>query len=104
MLWHIVRFRFPPGVDDGDRQALEASLRSLAGRVPTLRFLRVARSLDEPHVTGLLTGFDDAAGLATYRDHPDHLPVASRAGELCREITRLDLVTDDPPDALPPTD
>jgi len=87
VLWHIVRFRFPADVDPAARADLEARL---AG-------------LDDPQVTGLLTGFADEAALAVYRDHPEHVPVVARARELCEDIVRLDVVTDDPPDALPRT-
>jgi len=102
VLWHIVRFRFP---DDGDPTARTALEEQLAGlhTIPEVRLLRVARDIDDPQVTGLLTGFDDEAGLAVYRDHPDHVPVVARARELCESITRLDIATDDPSDALPRT-
>lgn len=103
MLWHIVRFRFAGDVEDGERVAFEDSLRGLAGRIDDLRLLRVARAVDEPDVTGLITGFADEAGLGNYRDHPAHVPVVARARELCAEITRLDVATADPPDALPRT-
>jgi hypothetical protein len=103
MLWHIVTFRFSPEAGVAQRDALVSALTGLIDDIDELRFVRVAPSLDEPDVVGLLSGFDDAADLAVYRDHPAHLPVVARARELCAEITRLDLVTDDPPDALPRT-
>jgi hypothetical protein len=101
VLWHIVRFRFRPDVDQADREALARSMAGLADTIDELRLVRVAPSVDEPDVLGLITGLDDADALAAYRDHPDHLPVVARARELCEEIVRLDVVTDDPADALP---
>lgn len=99
MLWHIVRFRFPDGVDPAARESLETALAGLDA-IDVVRIVRVARDLDDPQVTGLLTGFTDADALAVYRDHPEHVPVLQRARELCESITRLDMVTADPPDAL----
>jgi hypothetical protein len=102
VLWHIVKFRFSEGGTEEDRVAAEEGLRGLAGQIPGLRFVRVARSLDEPDVTGLITGLDDADALAIYRTHPAHVPVARRAAELSSEIVRLDLETPDPADSLAP--
>jgi hypothetical protein len=103
MLWHVVRFRFAPETDETDRRALADRLAGLADAIEDLRFVRVAPSLDEPDVLGLLTGFDDATALERYRVHPAHVPVVELARALCAEITRLDVVTDDPADALPLT-
>lgn len=100
MLWHVVKFRIKPEVGADERDAFTALLGGLAGVVPSLRFARVAPSLDEPDVIGLLTGFDDVAGLEAYKVHEAHLPVIAMAQALSAEITRLDMVTDDPPDAL----
>lgn len=100
MLWHIVRFRFPDDVDAGERARFEAELAGL-DIIDEVRLVRVARDLDDPQVTGLITGFDDADALAVYRDHPEHVPVLQRARQLCESLTRLDVATDDDPAALP---
>jgi hypothetical protein len=63
VLWHVVKFRMGPAVTPADREDFTALLRGLTGAIPSLRFLRVAPSLDEADVVGLLTGFDDAQGL-----------------------------------------
>lgn len=101
MLWHVVKFRLKPDVDARRRAAFEDMLRGLAGAVESLRFVRVAPSIDEPDVVGLLTGFDDAEGLEAYKIHPAHLPVIEEAKAVSAEITRLDVETADAPDTLP---
>jgi hypothetical protein len=101
VLWHIVKARFAEGVAEADREAWEQSVIALVDRIPEIRLLRLARSVDEADVTGLITGFDDEHGLAVYRDHPDHRPVVARMRGLCSEVVRLDIVTDDPTTALP---
>lgn len=100
MLWHIVRFRFPDDADPGERERFEADLVGLDA-IGEVRLVRVARDVDDPQVTGLITGFDDVDALAVYRDHPDHVPVVERARQLCESITRLDVPTGDDPSALP---
>lgn len=100
MLWHIVKFRFAETTGIGEQEELAMALTGLIEEIPELRILRVAPSIDEPDVLALLSGFDDEAGLAVYRDHPAHLPVVARARELCTEVVRLDFVTGDPVDAL----
>ncbi len=102
MLWHIVKFRFAEDAASGEREELAMALAGLVGEIDELRFVRVAPSIDDPDVLALLTGFDDEAGLAVYRDHPAHLPVVARAGELCADVIRLDFLTEDPVDALDP--
>lgn len=97
MLWHIVRFRFPSDVDERERRDLEAALAALDEKIDEVTYLAVGRDLDDPRVTGLISGFDDEAGLAAYRDHPAHLPVVARARELCDDIQRLDVVAGAPP-------
>lgn len=91
MLWHVVRFRFPEGVDPDARLALERDLAHLATAIDEVAWLAVGRDLEDPRVTGLLSGFESEADLVTYRDHPAHVPVVARARELCDEIHRLDV-------------
>ena len=99
MIWHIVRFEMG-SLDDGVRAELEASLRELAG-IEHVAWLRVSRDIDEPGVTGLITGFRDQDELDAYRDHPDHLPVLKRMRELQVPAVRLDVATEDDVTRLP---
>jgi hypothetical protein len=99
MLYHIVRFTFPPDVDETARARLEDDLASLAEHIEQVRWLEVERDLEDPLVTGLLSAFDDEAGLAVYRDHPAHLPVVATARELSERIDRLDVVAEGGPAA-----
>lgn len=101
MLWHVVKFRMRPEVTAAERAEFTALLEGLAGAIPSLRFVRVAPSIDEADVVGLLTGFDDAQGLEAYKVHDAHLPVIEMAKALSAEITRLDMESADPSDALP---
>jgi hypothetical protein len=99
VIWHVVRFDFA-GVDEDERASVEADLRALAG-LDEVAWLRVARDVVEPSVTGLLTAFADLDALDAYRTHPDHLPVVERIRDLQLPTVRLDVPTEDPVDALP---
>lgn len=98
MIWHIVRFDLG-GVDEATRADIEASLAGLAA-LDEVAWLRVARDLEEPAVTGLITAFADADALAAYRVHPDHVPVVAHIRELGVPAVRFDIATDDDPSAL----
>lgn len=101
MLWHIVRFELPHDVDDTERSALAADLRGLADAIDEVAFVRVAeQAVGEPHVLGLIVGFANEAALLAYQQHPAHAPVARRIDALAERVVRLDMVTDDRPDAL----
>ena len=93
MIWHIVRFDFA-GIGDDVRTDLEAQLRGLSS-LDCVGFLRLGRDLDQPTVTGLLTGFADAGELDAYRTHPDHLPVVDASRDAGVAVTRVDVETGD---------
>ncbi len=99
MIWHVVRFDCSE-VEEGTRREVEASLAALAD-LEEVAWLRVARDVEEPTVTGLLTVFTDADALARYRVHPEHVPVVERIRALGIPTVRLDIATDDDPADLP---
>ena len=99
MIWHIVRLDFT-GIDEADRQDVEDRLAALTS-IDEVAWLRLARDVEEPAVTGLITAFDTVEDLAAYRVHPDHIPVVERIRELGLATARLDLATDDQPLELP---
>jgi hypothetical protein len=99
VIWHIVRFDMTH-LDETVRRDMEASLERLEA-LDEVRWLRVARDVEDPGVTGLITVFDDVDALARYRVHPDHVPVVARVGELGIGTMRLDIATDDASADLP---
>lgn len=99
MIWHVVRFDFG-AVEETERRALEADLAALAS-IDEVAWLRVGRDIEDPAITGLITGFADREALDTYRVHPEHVPVVERIRALGIPAVRLDLHTDDDPEQLP---
>jgi hypothetical protein len=99
VIWHVVRFDFRD-IDGDVREEVGDELRAL-DRLDVVAWLRLARDVEEPWVTGLLTGFVDHDALEAYRVHPDHLPVVARIRELGVGTVRLDVATDDAVEALP---
>lgn len=93
MIWHVVRFDFS-GIDPAAREEIEDRLAGLDG-IDVVAWLRLARDVDQEHVTGLLTAFATVEDLATYRTHPDHLPVVRDIGALGVGVMRVDVATDD---------
>jgi hypothetical protein len=95
VIWHIVRFDFA-GIDDAVRADLEASLAGLAS-IDVVAVCHVARDVEDPAVTGLVTAFADHAALEAYRVHPEHVPVVEALRAAGVAASRLDL---DLPDTL----
>lgn len=94
MIWHVVRFHFGH-LSPATRVELEEQLADLA-HLDVVGFVRVARDLSDPDVTGLIVGLEDEDALAAYHAHPGHHPVVRRIRELDVSVTRLDLRTADP--------
>jgi hypothetical protein len=95
MIWHIVTFDMG-AVDDATRTELEARLAALAD-LEVVQWLEVARDVDTPTTTGLLSLFNDYDDLEVYRTHPDHLPVVEDVRGLGIPVARLDVEAPLPP-------
>ncbi|MFP5309057.1 MAG: Dabb family protein [Actinomycetes bacterium] len=89
MIWHIVRFDFD-GVDDAVRADLEAALAGL-DTIDVVAVCHVARDLEQPSVTGLVTAFATHADLEAYRVHPEHVPVVDGLRAAGVVTTRIDI-------------
>lgn len=92
MLTHIVCFKF---ADREHAQECVRRLRAMDGQIESLKGLEVgldvtgsARSYD----VGLITRFDDAAGLETYRVHPVHQEAASFIAGHARDVVAVDFL------------
>lgn len=98
VIWHIVRFDLS-SVDEATRTELEQQLAGLV-HLDEVAWLTVARDLDAPEVTGLVTLFSSYEDLDAYRVHPQHVPVVERIRSLGIPVTRLDIDADLPPSTI----
>lgn len=99
MIWHIVRFDFS-GTDDDTRRDLEERLADLV-HLEEVAWVRVARDISEPTVTGYISVFRTAEDLEAYRTHPEHVPVVEAIRDAGVTATRVDVETTDDPGDLP---
>lgn len=97
MIWHIVSFDMS-AIEASVRVELERELEGLR-ELDVVAWLAVARDVDAPSTTGLITLFTSYDDLEAYRVHPDHVPVVQRIRDLGIPVTRLDVEA-----ALPPAD
>ena len=84
MLKHIVFWRFLDEACGKTKQEnmdlIKEGLLSLMGKVPSLRSAEVGQDVlhsDASYDMGLICTFDDIDGMLAYRDHPEHVKVAS---------------------------
>ena len=92
MITHLVFFKLQdPGPES--RAELVAKLEAMRGRIEVLRELSAGvdvvgseRSWD----VGLVTRFDDLAGLETYRDHPAHVAVLEYLRGRAKQVASVD--------------
>ncbi len=93
MISHIVHFKMTDRSAESIAEAAEL-LRSMAGRIPSLRGLEVGlpRAEDDRSFDiALVTRFDDWAGLDAYRVHPYHKdPVLKHMHAHAAEATFVD--------------
>jgi endonuclease/exonuclease/phosphatase family metal-dependent hydrolase len=80
MIRHVSLLTFVSDATSEQIDAAAAALRSLPPLIPELRDYRVGPDIgiDPGNATFVVIGdFDDEDGYRTYRDHPEHLAVAS---------------------------
>ncbi|MFQ5354057.1 MAG: Dabb family protein [Thermodesulfobacteriota bacterium] len=92
MIIHIVLFKLKERKDLHIEESLKL-LRGLMGKVPSLMALNVGKDVvqgERSYDVGIIAGFEDLAGLESYRTHPEHVVVAKRLKELSESIVALD--------------
>ena len=97
MLKHIVFWRFAEEACGHTRQEnmdiVKEGLRGLVGVVPSLRAAEVGQDVlhsDMSFDMCLICTFDDLAGMLEYKDHPEHVKVASYIAKVKTERAVID--------------
>lgn len=88
MIRHVVLFELNDGIGKDDPRVHRAfgELRGLGARIPLIRQWEVGENVsDRPGAAdfALCSGFDSAADLAAYVDHPAHRDVVGLLREVC---------------------
>jgi hypothetical protein len=94
MITHIVLMKFKAGTSEALKQEAVQRLKSMVGRVPSVRELEVglhgaapsARAVD----LGLIVRVADLAALAAYADDPVHVEVKQFLADLLDSATVVD--------------
>ena len=92
MVKHIVMFKLAQNTTE-NLDSVEDALKSMKGKIETLRFLEVGRNYsasERCYDLVLTTHFDDRKGLETYAGHKNHLPVV----ELIQSLGSQSVVVD----------
>ncbi len=92
MIIHVVLFKLKERSEAHIKESLEI-LRALMGKIPSLMALNVGEDVvraERSYDIGIIAGFEDLAGLESYRSHPEHVTVARRMNEISESIVALD--------------
>lgn len=93
MITHIVMMKFKESVTAEDIDALEAMLDALPEKIIEIQSYDFGRDvLKSPRSDdfALVSVFANLDTLAAYQQHPAHLKVAKRLGEICSRIAVVD--------------
>ncbi len=92
MVIHLVLFKLKERSESQVTESIE-SLRALLGKVPSLKALTVGKDVVQSarsYDFGIIAGFEDLAGLESYRTHSEHVAVAKGLNEICESIAAVD--------------
>ncbi|MCO5207152.1 MAG: Dabb family protein [Anaerolineae bacterium] len=95
-LVHVVLFKLKD-VSDANVQRTIDKLRSLEGRVPTLRAIEVGSNVvaaERAYDIALIARFDDLAGMEAYQTHPYHQEVLAFMRTVMSSAVAVDYETD----------
>lgn len=87
---HVAVVELADRCPDEDRDALLEDIRGLAGVVPGLLWMSAGTDLGNPRRICLVSDHTSAEDLAAYVQHPAHLKVAARVGDLMTTVAGAD--------------
>ena len=93
MITHIVIWKYQADVDQKLREEHIAMLRKLPSAIDSIKSFSVGSDvlhLPRSYDTGLVTTFDDRAGLETYTVHPEHIKVVDFGRNISEHVASVD--------------
>lgn len=94
MVEHIVCIKLKPSTPEAVESEIIEGLKALKGSVPVVRDLSVGKDFtitrNQGYTIGLVVRLDSKEDLMIYNDHPNHLPIKRRIGELAESVMAID--------------
>lgn len=95
MIQHVVLFQWKKGVPAEETDGILKAVADLARKLPGTRGYAGGsdlsnRNLNQGFTHGFVLGFEDAASLKFYLEHPDHLRVVERIKKCAERILVFD--------------
>jgi hypothetical protein len=93
MLKHVVLFKFKPDTTAADIDILATGLGALPEIITEIREFVFGRDVvrsERSYDFGLVSSFDDRAGLDAYAIHPDHQLVVAHVKQICSSVVAID--------------
>ena len=93
MLTHIVIWKYKPDVDEETRREHVERLRRLPSIIPEVQSFNVGfdvLKLPRSYHTGLVSTFEDRAGLEAYTVHPEHVAVVNFSRDISEHVASVD--------------
>lgn len=93
MITHIVIWKYRANVDQKLREEHIAMLRQLPSTIESIKSFSVGSDvlhLPRSYDTGLVSTFDDRAGLETYTVHPEHIKVVDFGRSISEHVASVD--------------
>jgi hypothetical protein len=91
---HIVCIKLKPGATQAIESEIIEGLKALKGSVPGIVDLSVGKDFtitrNQGYTIGLVVRFKSKEDLLVYNDHPNHLPIKKRIGELAETVMAID--------------
>ncbi|HLO02317.1 MAG TPA: Dabb family protein [Symbiobacteriaceae bacterium] len=94
MVEHIVCIKLKPGTTAAIETEIIEGLKALKESVPVVVDLSVGKDFtitrNQGYTIGLVVRLRSKADLLIYNDHPNHLPIKKRIGELAETVMAID--------------
>ena len=93
MITHVVMMKFKPGVSDEQIADLERRFDELPEKIIEIQSYEFGRDLvrsERSYDFALVSIFANLETLRQYQEHPAHLKVVQKLGELCDKIRAVD--------------
>jgi len=93
MIKHVVFCNFAPEATEQQRREIIEDLKALPEKIDVIRDLVVGSNVVQSKRAwdfALVASFDNLKDLATYSDHPEHVPIKKKVAALSKDLGAVD--------------